>query len=229
MRQFAAARPAMFSPHRDADEPWAIRMADVKTGAAREVFKADKGDGSAFQAIVAKNQLSLGRWRPSGLPMGEGRVAASVLDAAGGGTARLLTPGAFEVEYATLSSDGRASSTTRTRTTSIAGICGRGGCGHGRGRPRSRKAAASSGSRSRPPRYRDRLPPLGCAGAAARRGRCRAGRPRATSPRRCRGGISVGAARRAAAGGHHRRRRHADPRPALRPEGSQGRREAARR
>ena len=105
IRQFAAARPAMFTPHRAADEPWAIRVADVKTGAAREIFKADKGAGSAFQAIVAENQLLWGAGDRLVFPWEKDGWLHLYSIAAAGGTARLLTPGAFEVEYATLSSD----------------------------------------------------------------------------------------------------------------------------
>jgi dipeptidyl aminopeptidase/acylaminoacyl peptidase len=105
IRQFAAARPQMFSPRRSADEPWAIRVADVKTGAAREVFKADKGPGSAFQAIVARNQLLWGAGDRLVFPWEKDGWLHLYSVAAAGGTARLLTPGAFEVEYATLSSD----------------------------------------------------------------------------------------------------------------------------
>jgi len=105
LRQFAAPRPAMFTPHRSAEEPWAIRVADVKTGAAREVFKADKGAGSAFQAIVAKNQLLWGAGDRLVFPWEkDGWLHLYSIDASGG-MAKLLTPGAFEVEYATLSAD----------------------------------------------------------------------------------------------------------------------------
>jgi dipeptidyl aminopeptidase/acylaminoacyl peptidase len=105
IRQFAAPRPAMFSPRRAADEPWAIRVADVKSGAARQIFKADQGAGSAFQAIVAKNQLLWGAGDRLVFPWEKDGWLHLYSVAAAGGTARLLTPGAFEVEYATLSSD----------------------------------------------------------------------------------------------------------------------------
>jgi hypothetical protein len=56
-------------------------VADVKTGMAKQVWKADAGYGSAFQAVVADSQLLLGRGRSSRLPVGEGRLAASLLRA----------------------------------------------------------------------------------------------------------------------------------------------------
>ncbi len=105
IRQFAAARPQMFSPHREADEPWAIRVADVKTGAAQQIWKADKGDGSVFQAIVAENQLLWGAGDRIVFPWEKDGWLHLYSIPAGGGAAKLLTPGAFEVEYATLSAD----------------------------------------------------------------------------------------------------------------------------
>ncbi len=60
MRQGAAPRPSMFSPRRTVDEPWSLRVADVKTGQARQVWKADAGYGSAFQGVVANSQLYWG-------------------------------------------------------------------------------------------------------------------------------------------------------------------------
>ncbi len=105
LRQFAAPRPSMFTPHRSAEEPWAIRVADVKSGTAREIFKAGKGAGSAFQAIVAKNQLLWGAGDRLVFPWEKDGWLHLYSIAAAGGTATLLTPGAFEVEYATLSSD----------------------------------------------------------------------------------------------------------------------------
>jgi dipeptidyl aminopeptidase/acylaminoacyl peptidase len=105
IRQFAAPRPAMFSPRREADEPWAIRVADVKSGAGRQIWKADKGRGSALQAIVAENQLFWGAGDRIVFPWEKDGWLHLYSITAGGGTAQVLTPGAFEVEYATLSSD----------------------------------------------------------------------------------------------------------------------------
>jgi dipeptidyl aminopeptidase/acylaminoacyl peptidase len=105
IRQFAAARPAMFSPHRDADEPWAIRVADVKSGAARQTWKADAGSGSAFQGIAADNQLLWGAGDRLVFPWEKDGWMHLYSVAAAGGAPKLLTPGAFEVEYAALSPD----------------------------------------------------------------------------------------------------------------------------
>jgi dipeptidyl aminopeptidase/acylaminoacyl peptidase len=105
IRQFAAARPAMFSPHREADEPWAIRVVDVKAGTGRQVWKADRGAGSVVQAMVAENQLLWGAGDRLVFPWEKDGWLHLYSVPASGGTAQLLTPGAFEVEYATLSSD----------------------------------------------------------------------------------------------------------------------------
>jgi len=105
IRQFAAPRAAMFSPRREADEPWAIRVTDVKTGTARQIWKADKGHGSVFQGIVADNQLFWGAGDRLVFPWEKDGWLHLYSVSVDGGAAKLLTPGAFEVEYASLSSD----------------------------------------------------------------------------------------------------------------------------
>src|SRR2546426_5066768 len=52
----AATGTLPFTPERAA-QPWSIRVVDVASGAGREVWKADTGRGSAFQAVVTANQL----------------------------------------------------------------------------------------------------------------------------------------------------------------------------
>jgi dipeptidyl aminopeptidase/acylaminoacyl peptidase len=105
-REFAAPRPAMFAPRRVAEEPWAIRMVDVKTGSARQVWRAEAGNGSVLQGIGAESQILWGAgdrlvfpWEQNGWLHLYGVPVA-------GGTATLLTPGDGEVEYATLTPDG---------------------------------------------------------------------------------------------------------------------------
>ena len=66
------------------DEPWSLRVADVKTGQARQVWKADAGYGSAFQGVVADSQLYWGARRSARVPVGEGRLAAPLFRASGG-------------------------------------------------------------------------------------------------------------------------------------------------
>ena len=94
-----------FAPHRTAYLPWSIRVADVRTGQSREVWKAATGQGSNFRRLAVENQLF---WT-----VGERIVFPSELDGwlhlyavpVGGGAASLLTPGEFEVEHAALSED----------------------------------------------------------------------------------------------------------------------------
>jgi len=105
IRQFASARPAMFAPHREGDEPWAIRVVDTRTGAGRQVWKADRGAGSVFQGVVAENQLFWGAGDRIVFPWEKDGWLHLYSVSVSGGAAQALTPGAFEVEYATLSPD----------------------------------------------------------------------------------------------------------------------------
>ncbi len=92
-----------FGPVREA-EPWSIRAVDPASGAAREVWRAQPGKGSAFfgQGAVflwgAGDRLVFS-WEREGW-------AHLYSVAAGGGDATPLTKGAFEVESAVLSPDG---------------------------------------------------------------------------------------------------------------------------
>ena len=128
IRQGAAPRARMFSPRRQVDEPWSLRVADVKSGQARQVWKADPGYGSAFQGVVSDNQLYWAAgdrlvfpWEKDGwvhLYSVHATVGPSTLRQAQGppeqsrGTtssgqakATLLTPGNFEVEYVNITPD----------------------------------------------------------------------------------------------------------------------------
>ena len=108
IRQGAAPRPRMFSPRRQVDEPWSVRVADVKTGEARQVWKADAGYGSAFQGVVSDNQLYWAAgdrlvfpWEKDGWVHLYSVAATGARD----GRATLLTPGNFEVEYVNIAPD----------------------------------------------------------------------------------------------------------------------------
>lgn len=105
IRQFAAPRPAMFTPRRTVDEPWSLRVADVKTGQARQVWKADKGYGSAFQGAVADSQLYWGAGDRLVFPWEKDGWLHLYSVPASGGNATLLTPGNFEVEYVNIAPD----------------------------------------------------------------------------------------------------------------------------
>ncbi|NIR42626.1 MAG: S9 family peptidase [Gemmatimonadetes bacterium] len=104
----ARRRSIPFTPEREA-EPWSIRVADPATGRGREVWRAEPGVGSAFRGVVAANQLAwtaddriVFPWERDGWTH-----LYSVAARGGDGTATLLTPGAFEVEYVTLNADRR--------------------------------------------------------------------------------------------------------------------------
>ncbi len=105
MRQFAAPRPKMFSPRREVDEPWSLRVADVKTGQARQIWKATAGYGSAFQGIVSDSQLHWGAGDRLVFPWEKDGWLHLYSVSTKGGTATLLTPGNFEVEYVSLAPD----------------------------------------------------------------------------------------------------------------------------
>jgi dipeptidyl aminopeptidase/acylaminoacyl peptidase len=105
VREFAAPRAAMFAPRRTVDEPWAIRIVDVKDGASRQVWRGDKGYGSALQGIVAQNQILWGHGDRLVFPWEKDGWLHLYSVPAAGGLATRLTPGQFEVESATLTPD----------------------------------------------------------------------------------------------------------------------------
>ncbi len=105
IRQFAAPRPAMFTPRRTVDEPWSLRVADLKTGTARQAWKGDKGYGSAFQAVVSDSQLYWGAGDRLVFPWEKDGWLHLYSVAVAGGNATLLTPGNFEVEYVNIARD----------------------------------------------------------------------------------------------------------------------------
>jgi dipeptidyl aminopeptidase/acylaminoacyl peptidase len=95
-----------------AGEPWSIRVANATTGVGRQVWIADRGDGSVFHAIVSESQLFWASgnrivfpWEKDGwchlysvpAESGEGGAVAADLIS--------LTPGAFEVEHVSFSDD----------------------------------------------------------------------------------------------------------------------------
>ena len=108
IRQGAAPRPRMFSPRREVDEPWSLKVADVKTGQARQVWKADAGYGSAFQGVVAENQLHWGAGDRLVFPWEKDGWLHLYSVAVSGGKPTLLTPGNFEVEYVNIAPNGAA-------------------------------------------------------------------------------------------------------------------------
>src|ERR1700761_1959602 len=52
----ARSHQIAFGPHREG-EPWSIRVTDLKTASARQIFRAHAGPGSVFHGIVANDQI----------------------------------------------------------------------------------------------------------------------------------------------------------------------------
>jgi dipeptidyl aminopeptidase/acylaminoacyl peptidase len=97
---------ASFRPVREAT-PWSIVVADVSTGEGKTIWRAEKGRGSAYWELVSENQLFWGANDQIVFPWErDGWVHLYSVDVKGG-TARLLTPGEYEVEYAAFTPDRR--------------------------------------------------------------------------------------------------------------------------
>jgi dipeptidyl aminopeptidase/acylaminoacyl peptidase len=95
-------------PRREAQTPWSVRIADVSTGAGREVWHADPGPGSVHHAMVAEDQIFWAdgdrlafAWEKSGF-LHLYAVSAE------GGPATDLTPGSgFEIEHVAMTANRR--------------------------------------------------------------------------------------------------------------------------
>ena len=95
-----------FKPHR-AGQPWSIRVAEAGTGTAHEIWRAKEGQGSVFKEIVSDHQLFWSAGDRIVFPWeGDGWLHLYSVPAAGGSSAP-LTPGDFEVEHVSFSSDRR--------------------------------------------------------------------------------------------------------------------------
>lgn len=92
----------------DSGPYWSVRIADVATGAGRELWAAPGGLGGRYyesrgrDLFWSKDGQLVFPWERSGW------LHPYALDAAKGGAPRDLTPGAFEVEMFTLGGDGRS-------------------------------------------------------------------------------------------------------------------------
>jgi dipeptidyl aminopeptidase/acylaminoacyl peptidase len=95
-----------FAPVREA-RPWSIRVADVDSGEAREVWRAEEGVGSRFYGITADNPILWGDGDRLIFPWERTGWVLLYAVPASGGQAALLTPGDFEVEDVALSHDRR--------------------------------------------------------------------------------------------------------------------------
>jgi dipeptidyl aminopeptidase/acylaminoacyl peptidase len=93
-----------FAPRREA-LPWSIRVVDVASGKASEIWKADAGAGSVFQNVNTAQQLMWAAGDRIVFPWErEGWIHLYSLPVSGG-KATPLTPGAFEVEHVALAPD----------------------------------------------------------------------------------------------------------------------------
>ncbi len=93
-------------PHRTGP-PWSIRVASVSDGRSREVYRAPPGPGSVFHGLSSEVQLM---WCGGTLvfPAENAGWLQLYSVSAEGGAARLLTPGEFEIEFASAAKDGRS-------------------------------------------------------------------------------------------------------------------------
>lgn len=93
-----------FRPRREA-QPWSIRIADAANGRGREIFRASRGRGSAFRAVVAEDQILWAEGDRIVFPWEKEGWTHLYSVSAAGGEAIALTPGAFEVEHVRLAPD----------------------------------------------------------------------------------------------------------------------------
>jgi dipeptidyl aminopeptidase/acylaminoacyl peptidase len=115
IRQPTWTRSGGAGPVRDVPQPWSIRVADANTLTGREIWRGEKGPGSAFHPMVAENQLLWADGETLDDSPGDRLVFPWESDgwchlysvSSRGGRAMLLTPGAFEVEHVSLSHDRR--------------------------------------------------------------------------------------------------------------------------
>jgi dipeptidyl aminopeptidase/acylaminoacyl peptidase len=94
-------------PHREGP-PWSLRVAEVASGQAREVFRADAGRGSVFRAIVGPDQLVWADGDRIIFPWEKDGWTHLYAVSASGGPPMLLTKGEFEVEHVNASPDRQA-------------------------------------------------------------------------------------------------------------------------
>src|SRR5207302_424657 len=83
-----------------------LRVADLASGAGRQVWVADTGRGSVFREIVAQNQIVWGGADRLVFPWEKDGWTHLYAVPVSGGRATPLTPGAFEVEHVVVSPDG---------------------------------------------------------------------------------------------------------------------------
>jgi len=95
-----------FQPHR-AGFPWSIRVADLATGNAHQLWRAAEGPGSVYRETSSDDQLHWTVGDRIVFPWERDGWLHLYAVPASGGTAVQLTPGEFEVEHVSLSNDRR--------------------------------------------------------------------------------------------------------------------------
>ena len=95
-----------FAPRREG-EPWSIRVVDVATGVGREVWKAERGQGSILQNISAEDQLFWAEGDRIVFPWERTGWLGLYAVPAAGGRATPVATGNFEVEHVALTADRR--------------------------------------------------------------------------------------------------------------------------
>ena len=87
--------------------PWSIRIANAADGRVAEIYRAPKGVGSVFHALASEQQLYWSGNDSIVFPAENDGWLHFYSVPATGGDAKPLTPGPFEIEYATASADGQ--------------------------------------------------------------------------------------------------------------------------
>ena len=108
LRIAATTGRIFFGPHRAAEQPWSIRLADVESGKGRQLWRAAEGPGSAFHAMVADSQLFWGAGDRIVFPWEHtGWMHLYSISTHGDAPAPLNTNGEFEIEHVSLSADAK--------------------------------------------------------------------------------------------------------------------------
>jgi len=92
-------------PHRTG-LPWSIRVASLADGHVTEIYRAPGGAGSVFHGLSSDQQLIWSGNDQVVFPAENDGWLHFYSVGANGGPAKLLTPGSFEIEYASASIDG---------------------------------------------------------------------------------------------------------------------------
>ena len=107
VRIAASSRVFPFGPKREG-QPWSLWIADAKTGAGHQVFRADEGPGSVFHEIGAPHQVFWAQDNKLVFPWEKTGWCHLYSVPVGGGKPLELTPGQGEVEQVGESRDRKA-------------------------------------------------------------------------------------------------------------------------